>query len=294
MSSSAADDSLAPLLIVAAVREEARCLLPSEPPRPRREPPRPRGAGAADLSSRVRAKEHSTRSRVEDDAAHERVDDAAHERVDDAAHARVGWPIISINPCVSVVLSGVGRANAAGATVQALTLRRYAAVLNVGVAGALHGSGLSIGDVVLATQSVFAEEGIDLPEGPADMNVLAFPLAHESWCEGNRILPDAALIELIGGSIGQGVERGVVATVARCSGTDRAAAAVAAQTGARAEAMEGAAVLLAAHRMGVHRCAEVRVISNTCGDRLHQHWDLSAAFNRIDLMLSRIAELVRA
>ena len=237
-------DSLAPLLIVAAVREEARCLLP----------------GTAEAPTTA---------------------------------LRVGWPIISINPGVSVALSGVGRANAAGATVQALTLRRYAAVINIGVAGAIHGGGLSIGDVVMATPSVFAEEGIDLPEGPADMNNLAFPLAHESWCDGNRILPDESLIELFGRSIGQGVERGAVATVARCSGTDRAAAAVAAQTSARAEAMEGAAVLLAAHRMGVHRCAEIRVISNTCGDRLHQHWDLSAAFNRIDLMLERIVGLVR-
>ena len=52
-------------------------------------------------------------------------------------------------------------------------------------------------------------------------------------------------------------------------------------------------MLLAARRMGVHRCAEVRVISNTCGERLHQHWDLSAAFNRIDLLLQRVVELAR-
>lgn len=236
--------SLAPLLIVAAVRDEVRCLLPGSTEAP-------------------------------------------------TTGARIGWPIIPVNPKVTVALSGIGRANAAGATVQALTLRRYAAVLNVGVAGALHGSELSVGDVVLATHSVFAEEGIDLPDGPADMSALEFPLGDEPWCDGNRVRPDAALLDVLAGSIGQGVERGIVATVARCSGTDRAAAAVASQTGARAEAMEGAAVLLAAHRMGVHRCAEVRVISNTCGDRLRQHWDLSAAFNRIDLMLQRIVELAK-
>ncbi len=241
---SVSPNSLAPLLIVAAVRDEVRSVLPGS-------------------------------------------------TVNPTTNIRVGWPIISVNPNVTVALSGVGRANAAGATVQALTLRRYSAVLSVGVAGALHGSGLSIGDVVLATHSVFAEEGIDLPDGPADMSALAFPLGDEPWCDGNRIQPDTALLDLLAGSIGQGVERGVVATVARCSGTDRAAAAVAVQTGARAEAMEGAAALLAAHRMGVHKCAEVRVISNTCGDRLRQHWDLSAAFNRIDLMLERILELAK-
>lgn len=236
--------ALAPLLIVAAVREEVRCLLPGSTEQP-------------------------------------------------TSEARVGWPIVSISPNVTVALSGIGRSNASGATVQALTLRRYAAVLNVGVAGALHGSGLSVGDVVLATESVFAEEGIDLPEGPADVNALGFPLGSPPWCEGNRVRPDGQLLDVLADSIGHGVERGAIATVARCSGADRAAAAVASQTGARAEAMEGAAVLLAAHRMGVHRCAEVRVISNTCGDRLRQHWDLSAAFNRIDLLLERIVALAK-
>ncbi|MCL4196193.1 MAG: futalosine hydrolase [Phycisphaerales bacterium] len=274
-----------PLLIVAAVREEVRALLPSEPPRPRREPPRPRGAVASDVSSRGRAEELRARPRVEDDATHALAADDA---------GRIGWPIIAVNPSITVAIGGVGRANAAGVTAQALSLRRYAAVLNIGVAGALPGGRVAIGDVILGEESVFAEEGIDLPEGPADMTALGFPLGDESWCRGNRIRGDAALLDLIAPSAGQGVERGAIATVARCSGTDAAAAHVARATGATAEAMEGAAVLLAAHRMGVHRCAEIRVISNTCGERLRQHWDLPAAFNRLDVLLSRLAELVHA
>jgi len=210
------------------------------------------------------------------------------------AGARLGWPIIAISRSMTVAISGIGRANAAGATAQALTLRRYAAVLNIGVAGALPAGRLAIGDVIVGDESVFVEEGIDLPEGPADMNALGFPLGEEPWCSGNRVRGDAALIDLLARSIGQGIECGPIATVARCSGADRAASQVADRTGAQAEAMEGAAVLLAAHRMGVHRCAEVRVISNTCGDRLRQHWDLSAAFNRLDLLLGRLVELVKS
>lgn len=238
---------LAPLLIVVAVKSEARALLAQAP----------------------------------------HVDG-------EAADARIGWPIIVVNPSITVAISGIGRANAAGATAQALSLRRYAAVLNVGVAGALPSGELAIGDVILGEESVFAEEGIDLPEGPADMTALGFPLGDEPWCRGNRIRGDLALLDRLAASVGQGVERGAIATVARCSGTDESAAQVARLTGATAEAMEGAAVLVAAHRMGVHRCAEIRVISNTCGERLRQHWDLPAAFNRLDLLLARIAELVRA
>ena len=50
----------------------------------------------------------------------------------------------------------------------------------------------------------------------------------------------------------------------------------AARTKAVAEAMEGAAVVHAARRLGVP-AIELRVISNTTGDRDNQKWDLAGA-----------------
>ena len=44
-----------------------------------------------------------------------------------------------------------------------------------------------------------------------------------------------------------------------------------------AEAMEGAAVVHAARRVGVP-AIEIRSISNTTGDRATQRWDIAAAF----------------
>jgi futalosine hydrolase len=64
-----------------------------------------------------------------------------------------------------------------------------------------------------------------------------------------------------------------IATVSTCSGTDAAATEIAHRTGAAAEAMEGAAVGLVAFRHKV-AFAEVRVISNTTGDRSRQVWAL--------------------
>lgn len=203
----------------------------------------------------------------------------------------IGWQVHDVHPALSVLVAGIGRSNAAAATAHAMTKRHFAWVINLGVAGALPGSGLAPGAVVVADESVFWEEGIELPTGPAGITDLGFALGRPPWAEGNRMIADAQLVETLQALIGDdrhGLTR--IATVARCSGTDQAAEQVARHTGAVAEAMEGASVLLAAYRMGAHGAAELRVISNTCGDRARQEWNLAAALARLDEIQDRLAE----
>ena len=178
-------------------------------------------------------------------------------------------------PEVRVVVAGIGRTNAAAATAEALAEARatgapFAAVISTGIAGALPGSNLAIGTVIVADACVYAEEGIALPEGQGDMRVLGFPLGD---FEGNRVPVDGALLVAFR-ALGPACE---IATVATCSGTDAAALSVRTRTGAMAEAMEGAAVVHAARRVGVP-AIEIRSISNTTGDRAAQRWDIAAAF----------------
>ena len=178
-------------------------------------------------------------------------------------------------PEVHVVVAGIGRTNAAAATAEALADARaagapFAAVISTGIAGALPGSNLALGTVIVADACIYAEEGIALPEGQGDMRVLGFPLGD---FEGNRVPVDGALL-LAFRALGPACE---IATVATCSGTDVAALSVRTRTGAMAEAMEGAAVVHAARRVGVP-ALEIRSISNTTGDRATQQWDIAAAF----------------
>ena len=193
---------------------------------------------------------------------------------------------------IDVVVAGIGRTNAAAATVEALLERGpFDAVCSVGVAGALPASGLAIGDLALGRDAVYAEEGIETPEGVGDMTALGFPLGD---FEGNRVPADPGLLEAlrpIVEEIGNGAV-GSIATVATCSGTDRRAAEVAGRTGALAEAMEGAAVLHAARRRGVP-AIELRAISNTTGDRSRQRWDLPAAFESLRTVWPRIVSRLR-
>ncbi|MHC4415102.1 MAG: futalosine hydrolase [Planctomycetota bacterium] len=169
-----------------------------------------------------------------------------------------------------VVVSGIGRTNAAAATTEAIIRQGpFDAVLSAGVAGALPGSGLSVGQTVIATKCVYAEEGLITPEGFLDLTALGFSLGDFT---GNVVPVQSRLLSVLRSLF----RAGPIATVATCSGSDAAADEVVRRTGAVAEAMEGAAVVHAARRLGVPGI-EVRAISNTAGDRDRQVWRLPAA-----------------
>lgn len=184
------------------------------------------------------------------------------------------------SPGVVLVRSGVGKSASAGATARWYDPARHAGVLSIGIAGALPGSGLSIGDVVLADPSLPGDDGVRTPQGFLGLDRIGFGE------DAAPIAPDpvsrAALIGLVD-------RAGPVATVSTGSGTDALAAEIAARTGAIAEAMEGYSCALSARRIHPRaRFAEIRVVSNTTGDREHQRWDLGAALARLGSVLGPV------
>ncbi len=205
-----------------------------------------------------------------------------------------------------VVVSGVGRVNAACAVTE--TILRYGPfdlVINAGIAGVLPASTppgasrlmypLAIGDVVLASRSVYAEEGLLTPAGFQDMAALGFPLGdfpgnavpgHESTIERLRAALEAPSTS---GSAFSGFAVAPIATVATCSGADDLALTIAARTGALAEAMEGAAALHAARRLGTP-AIELRAISNTTGDRSRQRWNIPAALEALGRAVRAVSD----
>ena len=186
----------------------------------------------------------------------------------------------------TVCVSGIGRTNAAAATTAALLEEGpFDGVLSVGIAGALPGSLLRAGEVVVATECVYFEEGLRTPQGFIDTAAMGFPLGE---FEGNRVPCEARLTRFVPGPR----HDGPIATVATCSGTDALAAEVESRTGALAEAMEGAAVVHAALRLGVPG-GEVRVISNSTGDRDAQRWDIARAFAVMHELGARLETLAR-
>lgn len=187
----------------------------------------------------------------------------------------------------TVVVGGVGRTNAACATTRALLEQGpMDLVLSAGVAGALPGGNLDVGDAVVASACVYAEEGLMTPAGFSDLASIGLSLGD---FPGNRVPVDGEALEILGAAF----PVGPIATVATCSGTDEAALAVARRTGGIAEAMEGAAVVHAARRLGV-RGLELRVISNRTGPRPLQRWDLPRALETLGRSVDRAVRLLRS
>lgn len=180
---------------------------------------------------------------------------------------------------VGVLATGVGKVNAALALGATLAARRTGLLLSVGVGGAYPGSGLRTGDLAVAAEENYGDEGAQGREGFLDMEELGIP----SWegVEGpcfNRFPADqevrAALL-----SAARVVGRaacGPFVTVSTVTGTQARAEALEKRFSAVCESMEGAAVAHAAVSRGVP-FGEVRGISNAVGPRDRPSWRLAEA-----------------
>lgn len=205
--------------------------------------------------------------------------DSDHERAIERAVASP-WEAIALTYRLHMVVAGVGKANASAAVARAYDPEHHAGVCSLGVAGALPGAGLSIGDLVVATRCVYADEGLVTPDEFVDVAAIGFPplpghagvaLACDLDALDDRALPAHT--------------QAPVATVSTCAGTDAHANAVRARTGAACEAMEGAAACFTAKRLAPDRpVLELRVISNTTGDRTSQRWDLAGAVEALSAL----------
>lgn len=191
-------------------------------------------------------------------------------------------------PEIALVRTGVGKAAAAAAAARTIDPARHRFALSMGIAGSLPGSGLSIGATVLATRSLFADEGVQTPDGFIPLSQMGFGPMPDG---GDGIDINQDLEVLLSRALPQ-AERGPVATVSRCSGTDDDARAITTRTSAIAEAMEGAAIGMVCGHLGVG-FGEVRTISNTTGDRGSQRWDLAAGLEALREATARIAEAFR-
>jgi len=198
------------------------------------------------------------------------------------------WRAVAVAPGLEVVHTGVGPAAAAAGLARAFEPARHSAILSLGVGGALPGpDAAELGSVLLATRSVFADLGLQTPEGFCSIGEMGFSLAGS----GEGYAPEA---RLLGRLSPLSDRRAPVATVSTCSGTDALAAAVRDRLGdgggLGAEAMEGASAGLVAEMLGVP-FAEIRVISNTTGDRSAQRWDLDGALERLARVARGLAGL---
>src|SRR5208283_3872518 len=160
-----------------------------------------------------------------------------------------------------ICICGVGKTNAAHGTT--LLLERFGPshVYNAGVAGAYPGSGLSLGDVAVAENEFYGDEGIVTETGFHTIDTIGMPLV---FIGGSYYYNQFPLVvpEIFRDS----ESRGNFVTVSACTGTRTGAMEMESRFNAICENMEGAAI---AHVCTLNNIpvTEVRGISNIVGNR---------------------------
>lgn len=183
----------------------------------------------------------------------------------------------------SVVLlhCGAGKAAAAASVTSLLEMFHPSSLIVFGCAGAYPGSSLAVGDLALATEEIYGDEGSLTPEGFRDLEFLGLPLVERNGLRFfNRFPVDPSLLkkartflEQASTETGRTLVTGPFVTVSTCSGTDAAGREMAERTGGICENMEGAAAAQVCALHGVPYL-EVRGISNLAENRDLSRWDL--------------------
>lgn len=211
-------------------------------------------------------------------------------------------PLSDLQPAASphgphLLQTGVGKVNAALAAARFVSPDRHHLVINLGLAGALPDPAssplcfpLRLLSPVIATSSIYADEGIASPDRFITMAEAGFPPQGASPNAAFDAMSIPAAAHAIAWAAAQlpTAARAPIATVSTCSGTDALALATVSRTYALAEAMEGAAIAHTIARLHPRvDFLEIRVISNTTGDRSRQEWRLKPA-------LAQLTEITRA
>jgi len=209
-------------------------------------------------------------------------------------HGDVDWRARPVGERFDLVLSGVGKANAAGAVARVFVAPRHGGVLSIGFGGGFNG--LNPGDAVVASESLYGDEGAIRPAGWETAAAFGFPAgagigeAASLAGGGMGVRSDEELVAALRHAADAAdltCHVGPVATVSTCSGVGDLADRVRERTGAAAEAMEGAAVGLTAKRLDPEALfAECRIISNHVGP--DPRWDAEAALAGLERLSANL------
>ena len=170
-----------------------------------------------------------------------------------------------------VLLAGVGPVSAAVNTAKVLAAAEYDLVVSAGIGGGFPARA-EVGSLVVGSEIVSADLGVETPEGFSSLEELGFGSTRFETESGlvNRVAKALLAAKLQ-------VNIGAVLTVSTATGTARRATELAALVpGAAAEGMEGYGVAFAAHDRGLP-VLELRAISNLVGPRDRTAWRIEEA-----------------
>ncbi len=164
-----------------------------------------------------------------------------------------------------IFITGIGKANTAFSV--GIILNDFNSFIPVmlGIAGAYKNSNLNPGDLVCVKKDFFVDEGYLKNEQLILTSEMNFPICNKNYVEFKPF---------------EGIQAVNANTVSLLSADEKLEKIYSGKTGAEIETMEGAAFGLAASKLG-KTALQIRVISNYCGNRNEQAWDMKTAFKTI-------------
>lgn len=179
-----------------------------------------------------------------------------------------------------ICAGGIGKINAAAATATLIERCHPRLVINTGCGGAYLASGLTVGELAVASDEFLGDEGVLTSDGWQDLRFMGIP----SLTYGNRLYHNAIPLSKhpaekalqLADYYGIKLLRGRFITVSTCSGTRQRGEELVRNFYGICENMEGAAVALTCLRYGID-CLEIRGISNMVDERDMKTWDIQRA-----------------
>lgn len=188
---------------------------------------------------------------------------------------------------VKILITGPGIINSVQALCASIEKRRPELMIQTGCAGAFRASGLTIGDIAIATKEIDVHLGIEPLEPDKKKSPLPFPILTKNNLEITNTWPfDSNLVDTAFNKIKAGLEKtdiqvkkGPFITVETITATDRRAKNLFRHFSPCMEAMEGCS---AAHLSLLYDIPllEIRAASNYVGKRDKNAWNLPLAFER--------------
>jgi futalosine hydrolase len=190
---------------------------------------------------------------------------------------------------VDVLVTGVGMVATAFAIGRHLALNQYELAINAGIAGSFDFT-IALGEVVLVTEDIFAEQGAEDGEGFLSLKELGFgensqlpvdfknsgPLAGTSLQSS-----DASIYRPVYFKSLDKLKHVKAITVNKVHGHELTISKTLSRVKAQVESMEGAAFFYACNQSKTP-CLQIRAISNYVERRDKEKWDINLAVKNLN------------
>ncbi len=186
---------------------------------------------------------------------------------------------------ISILHTGVGKAHAAGAVAHELGKHSYGGVLSLGLAGSFDEK-VGLCTSFLGIKHYMLDEGALVnPQGAVVKSESGWLSIEESGWATISVKPDNGVLMNFFRTLVDNV--GDVGTVSTISGTNGLAADYQMRAKIRIETMESCAIAQTCSILQIP-FADVRVISNFCGERTKDNHDFPGALKKLSEISSRI------